>query len=257
MNSNIVKYALLSMPLTSFGLGIWQIRRLEWKKGVIKELDEKIVKEPIDLLSIESLEDLNDLEYQPVKVKGHFDPDPKHQLYLEPRTLVVNREALFRGRTAHQQSIGVNVITPFHVDGTNLRVLVNRGWLSRMGRDNVEENAHIGLGKETDSIEVVGLLRKSDKRPRYGLKNNEATNFWQVRDVDAIARVLNTAPVFIDAKEDESRTDGPYGGQTQLNVRNEHLNYAITWFSLSALCVAMWYTKYGKRGIFKFKRTGR
>lgn len=245
---HVVKYVLFTFPVASAGLGVWQIKRLKWKKDLIANLEKCTLQEPIDLLEINSLKDLEDLEYRRVKTKGHFDLDPKHQMYLKPRQLIVNEEAVYRGRSAHQSNIGVNVITPFHVDGTNLRVLVNRGWLSARGPDNVKDNAHLDL-ESGGSRELVGVLRKSDKRPTFGIKNDQASNEWHIRDVEAMAQVLKAAAIFIDAEQNTDRKKGPIGGQTSLNVRNEHLNYAITWFSLSALCLVMWYSKYGKRSL--------
>ena len=39
---------------------------------------------------------------------------------------------------------------------------------------------------------------------------------------------------------------GPIGGQTNVNIRNEHLNYLITWYTLSAATLAMWYIRFVK-----------
>lgn len=252
MSRYFVKYSLLAFPIASSGLGVWQIKRLEWKKNLIADLERQTQSEPVDLLRIDSLKDLDHLEYRRVKVKGTYDPNFAHQLFLKPRSLIVNEEAILRGRTAHQSNIGVNVITSFSVDGTDLRILVNRGWLASRGeRDNVQNSAHLGLGSSNDPpIEIHGILRKSDTRPRYGAKNDESQNVWQFRDIDAMAKVLKTAPIYIELDQDKSRREGPYGGQTSLSVRNEHLNYAITWFSLSVLSYVMWYSKYGKRKLF-------
>lgn len=247
MASLITKYSLLSFPIASFGLGVWQIKRLEWKKGLLAELNKKTSEEPMDILSIDSLEDLNQYEYRKIMARGRFDQNQDHQLILKPRQLVVNNEAIYRGRTAHQSNIGVNIVTPFQVDGTNLRILVNRGWLALKGSDSIQDSsAQSGMGDKDEIIDLVGILRKSDHRPRYGLKNDETKNEWQIRDVEAMSKVLKTAPIFIDADERLSPGKGPIGGQSQLNIRNEHLNYAITWFFLSAFSYIMWYSKYGR-----------
>lgn len=37
------------MPVFTFGLGVWQVQRLEWKLGLIEELEWKLRKEPINL----------------------------------------------------------------------------------------------------------------------------------------------------------------------------------------------------------------
>ena len=63
----------------------------------------------------------------------------------------------------------------------------------------------------------------------------------------AMAEVLNTAPVFIDADANSTVPGGPIGGQTRVSLRNEHMSYIITWFSLSILTSYVWYTKFTKK----------
>jgi len=43
-------YLLLIIPVSTFGLGTWQIHRLQWKKGLIKELEERTT-QPVQELS--------------------------------------------------------------------------------------------------------------------------------------------------------------------------------------------------------------
>lgn len=245
MVNRVVKYGLLAFPFASSGLGYWQIKRLEWKKGLIADLEMQMQNEPVDLLSLDTTKGVDHLEYRRVRVRGRYDRNPSHQLYLKPRQLVINEEAIARGRTANQSGVGVNVITPFHLDGTNLRILVNRGWLASKGKDNVKDNALVGLTDATE--ELTGVIRKSDVRSTYGVNNDETAQDWHIRDIKSMAKRLNTEPILIDLDANSNRTKGPYGGQTQLNIRNEHLNYAITWFSLAALSFMMWYTKFGRR----------
>jgi surfeit locus 1 family protein len=245
MVNRVVKYSLLAFPAASCGLGYWQIKRLGWKKGLISDLEMQMENSPVDLLSLDLSNGTDQHEYRRVRVRGRYDVDPKHQLYLKPRQIVINEEATARGRTANQSGVGANVITPFQFDGTNFRILVNRGWLSLKGKDNVKDNAQVGLTDATQ--ELTGVLRKSDNRSTYGVHNDETLQDWHIRDISAMARRLNTKPIMIDLDADPKRTEGPYGGQTQLNIRNEHLNYAITWFSLAAFSFMMWYTKFGRR----------
>ena len=63
---------------------------------------------------------------------------------------------------------------------------------------------------------------------------------WFARDVDAMAAALNTKPILIVARE-VSFHDGdvtPFPVDTT-RIPNDHLQYAITWFSLAAIWLAM------------------
>lgn len=46
-SSDMSKLWMLIIPVTTFGLGTWQIFRLQWKLELIDELERKTKKEPI------------------------------------------------------------------------------------------------------------------------------------------------------------------------------------------------------------------
>lgn len=60
------------------------------------------------------------------------------------------------------------------------------------------------------------------------------------RDVYALAKRLDTDPIFVDASEESSVKGGPIGGQTRVKLRNDHLSYMITWYTLSAATLLGW-----------------
>lgn len=242
------KYFLLSFPCISFGLGVWQIKRLEWKKALIANLEAQLQSDPVQLTSIESLNEIQDTEYRRIKARGKFVQEYDRQAYLKPKLLLVNDEALRRGHSAasHMAEAGVNVITPFEVADSNLRILVNRGWLPAKGSTDVTELAKAGLGKPNEIQNITGIYRKSEGRPQYGADHILSKREFCTRDIETISKFLETDPIWLDLEQDVERTDGPIGGQTRIKVRNEHLNYAITWFALSILSYLLWRTRFGR-----------
>ena len=70
--------------------------------------------------------------------------------------------------------------------------------------------------------------------------NEPVKNQWFWFDIPLMARLTGSSPVLIDALFNEQKPNQlPIGGQTTVNLRNTHLNYAITWFCLSAATTAM------------------
>lgn len=61
------------------------------------------------------------------------------------------------------------------------------------------------------------------------MKNKPEYDMWNHRDVESMAYSRNTAPVFLDADIDASMKGGPIGGQTRVTLKNDHVNYIITW----------------------------
>lgn len=54
------------------------------------------------------------------------------------------------------------------------------------------------------------------------------------------------SPIFLDATNEFDIPGGPVGGQTRISLRNEHLSYILTWFTLSGATGYMWYLKFIK-----------
>uniref|UniRef100_W5M8Y9 SURF1-like protein n=1 Tax=Lepisosteus oculatus TaxID=7918 RepID=W5M8Y9_LEPOC len=110
-NDTLLKWFLLLIPATTFGLGTWQVQRRKWKLKLIEDLQSRTAAEPIDL-PLDPLE-LKALEYQRVKARGRFDHS--RELYVLPRSPVdPEREAQEAGRIMSSGGSGANVITPFH-----------------------------------------------------------------------------------------------------------------------------------------------
>ena len=92
---------------------------------------------------------------------------------------------------------------------------------------------------------MTGLLRITEPHGGFLHDNDPAHDRWYSRDVEAIAQargLSRVAPYFIDADaapagpDDRGSSPGPIGGLTVIAFRNDHLLYAITWFSLALLC---------------------
>ena len=229
-------YALLSIPIITLALGIWQIQRREKKLELIKFLDERTKSEPSELpTNVEALENLVETdEYRPFKVRGYF---------LHSKEILITPRSDLTGTIL---GTGANVITPFVVSNNqNLRILVNRGYvpythLSPMSRKSAQIE---------EEVEIVGLLRGKMEYTNTFTPVNKPPHEWHFRDVNKIAETLGTAPIFLDAtKETKSSAirGGPLGGQTAINLRNEHMSYIVTWFSLSLLTSFLWWRRFGK-----------
>jgi surfeit locus 1 family protein len=108
-------WALLAIPVATFGLGCWQVQRKSWKENLIRQLEETTKAPPIDLP--DNLEDLKDMEYRPVKVRGHFLHD--REMLMGPRAMLNKGESMTTGGLISKQetSIGFLVITPFQLEG--------------------------------------------------------------------------------------------------------------------------------------------
>lgn len=82
------------------------------------------------------------------------------------------------------------------------------------------------VGEQT----LNGIVRLTEKRPPFVTKNKPEANQWFYRDIEAMANLTGTAPVYLEASSQSSVPGGPTSGQSHVQVRNEHLQYIITWY---------------------------
>ena len=92
----------------------------------------------------------------------------------------------------------------------------------------------------TGTIDLEGVVRKTEHRQQFAPKNQKEGNRWQYRDLPALAMKLGTEPIFLDADMKSTIPGGPIGGQTRVSLPNDHFSYMLTWYTLSAATYFMW-----------------
>jgi surfeit locus 1 family protein len=198
------------------GLGVWQLERRIWKLGLIARIDARVHATPLappapaDWPKVSAERD----EYLRVRVAGHFLNG--HETDVQALTAL---------------GPGFWVLTPLKTD-QGFIILVNRGFVPPERRSPA---AHGAVNGETT---VTGLLRMTEPKGRFLRPNDPAQDRWYSRDVAAIAAtrgLTGVAPYFIDAEAGTDPEAWPRGGLTVLDFPNNHLLYALTWFSLALM----------------------
>jgi surfeit locus 1 family protein len=209
-------------------LGTWQLERLAWKEGLIAAIDQRIHSKPRDLAAIErQFADTGDVDYEPVMVSGTFDHDKERHFFA-----------------TYQEQSGFFVYTPLMLaDGRT--VLVNRGFVPYDRKDPATRKE----GQVSGVVEVTGLARNPlAEKPSMLVPENEPDKnifYWKDRDVMAASVGLDTArlvPFFIDAGPAPNPGGLPVGGVTIVDLPNNHLQYALTWYGLAAALAAIFGT---------------
>lgn len=189
-------------------LGTWQMQRLDWKRGVLAEIDSRISADPLPLPASPTAE--SD-KYIPVSVTGSLGAAELHVLV-----------------SVKHVGPGYRIIAPFKTEAGRM-ILLDRGFVATEDKDRA---------RRTGPMTVTGNLHWPDEIDRYTPEPDVAGNTWFARDVPRMAEALGTEPVLLIAR---SRADP---GITPLpvdsaGVPNDHLQYAITWFSLALIWAAM------------------
>ncbi|XP_033764109.1 surfeit locus protein 1-like [Pecten maximus] len=234
--------AWLTVPAVTFSLGTWQVYRKEWKEGKIAYMQGKVSSSPIPLP--DNLDDLNntDMEYTPVRVVGEFDHQMERYIYPRPNVQHTHVSEV-KGMGVTPSRGGMLVVTPFKLKDRAERILINRGWIPKTKVDPSSRSEGQVLGE----VELVGVVRHSEQKNVF--TNSQGIGDPKVvitRDVSALAETLNTSPVYLDADFNSTVKGGPIGGQTIVTLRNEHLQYILTWYGICILSLIMYARRFRK-----------
>ncbi|EGD77366.1 hypothetical protein PTSG_08459 [Salpingoeca rosetta] len=226
--SSGVSPLLMAMPAIAFGLGTWQIFRKKQKEELIAVMEGKLSKEAVPLPT--SVVDVAGMEYERVSVEGEFLHD--QEIIVSPRTRT--REAF--SSMGDVPTPGAQIITPFRRADTGDVILVNRGFVTE---DYVPPSKR-QQGQVQGKQKLEGIVRLGEKKGAFVPENEPEKDEWRWIDIKTMSEARNTKPILIDVVEECTPPGGmPLGGQTQINIRNEHMQYIITWYSLAAATFAM------------------
>jgi surfeit locus 1 family protein len=213
-------------------LGFWQLDRKAWKEGLIDTLGQRLAAAPSDLPPPASWPGLAQVadEFRRVRFKAQLLPNEE--------ALVFTSGSAFRPDVSGS---GYWVFAPARLAGGGL-IVVDRGFVPE-GRQNRATRA---AGEVDGAIDMVGVMRWPEASGWFMPAPDPGHNLWFVRDPLAIAQAKNwaaVAPFFIELESPPPPGGLPQPGPLRVNLPNDHLQYALTWFGLAAVlavCFAFW-----------------
>lgn len=208
-------------------LGTWQLDRLAWKEGVTERLESRLSAKPI-MLPTERF-DPEQFEFRRVRVAGQFLHDSEFFLLNRVRDGVV----------------GIHVVTPLRRLEDASHILIDRGWVPLDRRDPTSRRDAQVAGVVT----LNAVVRRNPSRGWFVPENRPADNEWYFMDPAAMAAAAGVAvpgEFFLAAVEHTSPDDYPVARGAQIAIRNDHLGYAITWYALAAVLLAV-YVVHGRK----------
>jgi surfeit locus 1 family protein len=210
---------LLVLALLFAGLGVWQIQRLGWKTRLIAQTEAAVHAAPLDPADLPA-GDLSTLTYRRLAMTGHLVP--------QAATLVTGTSILGTGYWELVPLVGA--------DGRS--IMINRGFLP--------QGTKIGPARAAipdTPVRIEGLLRPTEPHGTALRANRPAQDIWYARDIAAIAarRGVSVDPrLFIDswAETPSPKLEAPVPGLTVIAFANNHLGYALTWFTMGMMALA-------------------
>ena len=212
-------------------LGIWQLDRLAQRRAYNSALNSRMAQPALTLDG--AAIDPAALEYRRVEAHGVYDSA---------------QEIVLRNRELDGVP-GVHVLTPLRISGSDMAVLVDRGWIPR---DLSDPAARAAFAAPPGEVLVAGIARRSQEDtggpqdPPLGPDRPRLDAWFRVN----IARIQQQTgypllPIFIEEQPmPASSGTSPNGSELPRRVtttdlgEGPHMSYAIQWFAFAIILVA-------------------
>lgn len=211
---------LLLLP-AFIALGLWQWNKAEQKTALQAALDSGRTAPAIALP--DTPVDADTLHHRRVVLRGHYD--------AAKQVLIDNR--LYRERA------GYHVITPLRLAGSEMHVLVNRGWLPAAADHSRQPDAPVPVGE----VELTGIAVLPSSR-FFNLVDQPTAGWqpvWQNLDLERFRSVVAYPLQPLVVQLDAEAPDGFVRDWPRPDERaDRHRSYALQWFGFAIASLAIW-----------------
>lgn len=202
-------------------LALWQVQRMSWKQDMLAQIEAQMLGAP---MTLDDALSASDPEFLPVTLRGTITGNELHVL-----TSIKGIGAVYR------------IIAAFEAEDGR-RLLLDRGYIPVSAKNTARP--------AVDAV-IIGNLRTPQETDKFTPPPDNKANIWFSRQVGPMARALGTEPVFVILRH-TSETNPPVTPfpVDTTGIPNDHLNYALTWFSLAVAWLGMtifllWRIKFG------------
>ncbi len=201
-------------------LGTWQVQRRTEKQQMLNRIEANIS------TNTTSFKNIAEDEFKKMTLTGKYLYDKEFLLLNKP----------FNGKP------GQHVMTPFQNTKGDV-IIVDRGWV-QTDKD---------YGKPAGQIKITTIIRAGQRLNSMAklviLENNPQKQAWFWLDLPKIYESLGLPQkdYYLDLTTDEKLSSYPYALSGKIEVYNEHLIYIITWYSLAAVLLLVYYFRFWKK----------
>ncbi len=217
-------------------LGIWQLDRLEWRRAFNARVTAQMAASVLDLNKEQPVNQLFDMEYRSAVVVGSYDH---------------SQEILIRNQVWKDQ-LGFRVFTPLVIEGTDWKILVDRGWIPF---DQAQPELRKAF-QEPGLVVVKGMLRRPQDKPDFGgvpdptlAPGETRLDAWNIVNLTRIQTQVDgeLLPVYLQQAPDPAWTSLPYRSLPEIEItEGPHMGYALQWFTF-ALILGLGYPFFVRR----------
>lgn len=202
-------------------LGAWQVKRLEWKEGLLAKLAANAAAAPIDLATAaKQAGEGRDMEFVRVSFPARFRHDGGMKMI-----------------STYERGQGWTIITP---------AVTPDGWVVIVDRGRIPGQLGDRFDKPEGEVTLDGVIRTYKSGKAYFDPENDArANLWYWWDVPAMLAASpvpeggKSFPFVVQLVPEDGAGGFPRPEEPKAKLANNHLGYAITWFGLAATLVGV------------------
>src|SRR5712671_442649 len=232
----VAGFAIFTLVMVSAfaGLGVWQLQRRVEKHALISALNERLAAAPAALprpAQWGALTPAKD-EFRRVTFTATYAALPDAMVYSSGSAV---REDV--------SGPGTWAFLPARLaDGAI--VAINAGFVQNTMQDRAQQDRAVSRLIKNEPLQLTGYIRFPESGGALTPPENLAKRLWFTRDHLAMARALGwgeggrqVAPFYVDLEQPVPASGIPKPGPLEVHLKDDHLQYAITWFALAGAVV--------------------
>jgi surfeit locus 1 family protein len=220
----------IAMVAVFVSLGLWQLQRRAEKHRLVAALNERLAAMPEALPPASQWSVLTAAhdEFRRVRFTANYQPGPDAMVYSSGSAL---REDI--------SGPGTWAFLPARLPGGQT-VVVNAGFVQNTMQDRAEQDRAVARLITREPVTLTGYIRFPEAAGVLTPASNVPKRLWFTRDHLSMAAALgwgNVAPFYIDLEAPVPASGIPRPGPLDVHLKDDHLQYAITWFGLAGAVV--------------------
>jgi cytochrome oxidase assembly protein ShyY1 len=233
---SVAGFAVFTLVMVAIfiGLGVWQLQRRVEKHALIAALTERLAAAPGALPQPSQWNALTPAsdEFRRVSFAATYEPRPDAMVYSSGSAV---REDV--------SGPGTWAFMPARLP-TGETVVINTGFVQNTMQDREQQDRAVARLIANEPVTLTGYIRFPEAAGPLTPSENIAKRLWFTRDHLAMARALGwgqegreVAPFYVDLDQPVPASGVPKPGPLEVHLKDDHLQYAMTWFGLAGAVV--------------------
>jgi cytochrome oxidase assembly protein ShyY1 len=229
---SVVRFGVFTIVMVALfvGLGVWQLQRRVEKHALIAALTERLAAAPAPLPLLSEWSALT-------PAKDEF----RRVSFTATYQLLADAMVYSSGSSVREDISGPGTwaFVPARLENGET-VVINTGFVPNTMQDRAVEDRAVARLITRQPVTLTGYIRFPESPGMLTPAENLTKRLWFTRDHLAMARTLGwpkVAPFYIDLEQPAPANGIPKPGPLEVHLKDDHMQYAITWFTLAAAVV--------------------